>query len=106
MVLLLLRVAELVLAAILLFQSLRGLIGMLPRSEGAMGIGGGTAWSTPIARLGVGLVLIALASAAPHRDYPFAILAAALIAIVVAVVLHRRERAARKDDGRSAGADR
>ena len=73
MALLLLRVAELVLAAALFFQSLRGMIGMLrPDSK----IGNGKAWPTPIARLGAGLLLIALASAGRHRAYPFAILAA------------------------------
>jgi len=65
---LLLRVAELVVAAILFFPSIRDVIGKLRKSDSAAEV-----WSSSIAKLGGGLVMIALASGAPHRDYPFAI---------------------------------
>lgn len=68
---LLLRVAELTIAALLFFVSLRGM-GMLRRPESAIGKGGDRGWSASFARLGAGVVLIALASDGPYRDYPFA----------------------------------
>lgn len=91
MALLLLRITALVLAAIFFFQSIRDLIVLLRRPKGTIGKDGSGGWPNSISRLGVCLVLIAIASDEPHRNYPFAIIGAGIILIVIAGVLRRRE---------------
>jgi hypothetical protein len=84
---LLLRVTELVIAAVLLFLSIRDVIGKLRKPDSTA-----DAWSTSIVRLSAGLMLIALASGGPHRLYPFAIIAVAIVLAIAAAVLRRRGR--------------
>src|SRR5947199_9059477 len=92
LILLLLRAVDLAIAVFLFSRAAWEVRSLLRSPDSAARNQNDVMWSTPVNRLAVCLVLIALALAGPGRVYSFMIFALGVVAMVISRVLRHREK--------------